>query len=240
MLFSSIQFKHQRGVTILIAIVILASIIILVTAVSELVVRSSQTAQDIGFSEVAYYAADTAVEKALYVVEQEHSVNNLDATNIALADMPGATWSRTVSPLTQTSVACVSVASGLCVNGEQLTVKLAVDKSFQLDLNFIGLDYSTAINFRQSFGVPATLVVLGKDDTQNTFELGPGVEKIIELSNTAFVRIINQDTTGSVEIQLSPSGGSSNIPIGILVQTTGIYRDQQRQIRMQRLNWQVY
>lgn len=238
--FLSKQFKQQRGVTVLIAIVILASIIILVTAVSDLVVRSSQTAQDIGFSEVAYYAADTAIEKALYVIEREHSALNLAATNISLADVSGATWSRQVTALTQTNVACASVTSGLCVNGDQLTVKLAVDKSFQLDLDFSGLDYSTAINFRQNFGVPAALVVLGKDGAQNTFELGPGVEKIIELSNTAFVRLINQDTTSSIEIQLSPSGGSGNIPIGIIVQSTGIYQDQQRQIRMQRLNWQVY
>ena len=105
--------------------------------------------------------------------------------------------------------------------------------NFQLDLDFTGLDLPD--NLQISWVGSGKVIVFGSNN-QITSESSP--VNLSDLSTNAYlVRLINTDTS-LVTFELNPAGGA--LPIGILLTSTGSYKDQQRVLEVERINWQIY
>jgi len=239
--------KDQNGFSVLLAILIMTSLIITTFALSDVVLRVGRSSRQIGQSEIAYYAAETAVEKALYQIEQNKTVAGLDGETGVLTET-GAEWEREVKPITSLTVKCGegglhSDEQGICVgtvgnidNGNSLRVQLNSGSSFQLDLNFQAMAYpdNLQVNWTDPEG-KCKLVVLGNDghyshfSSQMLYDLG---------SNLYTLRLVN-DSSSMVTFELVPATGAS-LPIGIKVTGIGKYKGQKRILEVERHNWQIY
>lgn len=61
-----ICFKSQRGVSLLLVSLIMSVILSISFGVSSILTKQIKTTQEIGYSVMVFYAADSGVEKALY------------------------------------------------------------------------------------------------------------------------------------------------------------------------------
>ncbi|MDD5290337.1 MAG: hypothetical protein PHT40_04050 [Patescibacteria group bacterium] len=250
--------KNQKGVTILVAIMILSSVVILALAVADIVGRSNRSSKDIGLSEVAYFAAERGVEETLYSIERGRTISGLDGGSGVLTDIVGASWQRTISILTDAEAGGMNCdvlypaspgpdtpLSGLCVdettpNQPKTKVKLPAGDSFQLELDFLGLeDY-----------LPNGIRIDGIDDDNasttifnviaGTMTTPTHLNNVDIPSQGAVLKITNKSAaTEDIEIN-SIDSGHADIPLSILVTATGIYKEQTRKIEVERKNWQIY
>ena len=91
--------KDQRGISILLAVLILSSLTIMVLAVSDVVLRVGRSSRQIGHSEIAYYTAEAGIENALYQIEKNQTVVGLDNGTGSLSDISDANWSLELEPI---------------------------------------------------------------------------------------------------------------------------------------------
>ena len=69
-MFNILDRKNNRGSAIMITILILASILIVVLGVSEVITRGLQNSKISGLSGLAYLAAESGAEKTLYLMRK--------------------------------------------------------------------------------------------------------------------------------------------------------------------------
>ena len=208
--------QNQSGFSLLLSVLIMSSLTIMTLAVSDVVFRVGLSSRKIGQSEVAYYSAETAIEKALYQIERDKSIFGLDGQNGSLADIDNALWSSNVSEI----LAPI----------DPYTVNLNEGESFQLDFDFNGLTIPSSLDINCSQS--ARVVILSNDGqtTQNCPLAALDVSGVI-------LRVINE-YAGTNSISFSADGGS--LPLGIQVTGIGTYQNQKRVIEVERKNWQIY
>jgi len=239
--------KDEHGISVLMSIIILSSLMIMTITISDIVLRVGRGSRQIGYSEIAYYAAETAVERGLYEIEKNRETTNLNSLNQTweedLEDS-GGSWTRGVSLITNLTTECGSIVGqeGICVDvagditvSNPLKVQLDSGSSFQLDLNFLGMDFPN--DFSIDWTGTARVVVLDNNtDTQTTEQVSPVTLDNLD-TNLYLIRIIN-DNASQTTFTLLPAG--DELPIGILMTGTGIYQDEQRVLEIERTNWQIY
>jgi len=247
--------KNQKGVTILIAVLILSSVVILALAVADVVGRSNRTSKGIGFSEVAYFAAEHGVEDALYSIERNRTVPDSSASG-DLTDISEAHWERTAGVLFDAeagSMTCAELESmneGLCVgnwknnvNKETINVKLdGVDRTFQLELDFSGLAtyLPSNISIEGITASKASTTIFYLDTNEIETLTNPSEFNNISVqSRRAVLKITSKDDDG-LEFDITTGSANNLIPLGFRITSTGTYKEQKRVIEVQRKNWQIY
>lgn len=215
------QFLNQAGISVLLAIIVLTSLMVMTVAVFDLVFRAGKSSQEIGQSEVAYYAAETAVEKALYEIEYNRNVSGLDNVSDSLDTVSGASWERALEPVVAANPWQVDIAPG---------------ESFQLELDFE--DVSNVLNYPSSLTVNWTgnlkVVVFDKNNNQSV------ETSLFTLNNLATnlytIRVVNE--SGAMATLILSSSG--DLPMGIRLTGTGSYQGEERVVEVERTNWQIY
>jgi len=234
--------NNQSGITIFISVLVLASVIILALAISDLVLRTSRSSKKIGLSEVAYYAAESSIEKALYQIEKNRTISGLSSSG-NLSEITAATWDRTVSLITSYATDCDTLGSneGICVetagtinSSNTLHAKLDAGSSFQLDLDFTGMALPN--NLQVSWSGSGKVVAYGSGG-QLTDNNSP--TNLNDLDANLYVFRIDNEDTSLIDFEIAPSSGA-DLPIGFNLTATGDYQDQQRVIETIRNNWQIY
>jgi len=81
------NIKDQKGVSLLFTILIMSVILSVSLGVSGVLVRQIKTIEDVGYSVVSFYAADSGVEQQLYdlyktLPEESHQSQYTDDLNI--------------------------------------------------------------------------------------------------------------------------------------------------------------
>jgi hypothetical protein len=245
--------RDQKGVTILISVLILSSVIILALAVSDIVGRANRNSRDIGLSEVAYFAAEKGVEQALYSIEKERTISGLDGIQGNLTDITEANWSREIEVLSDSeatdmdcdTLALVSVENGVCVdetnpNQPKVKIKLRPNDSFQLDLDFGGmsgyLPNGIKIDGISSSNASTTVLNISAGESETPENLNN-----ISVSGRQIILKITNKSDVTENIEISSSGGANNpVPLSFLIISTGSYKEQKRVIQVERRNWQIY
>ncbi len=243
--------KNQQGVSILLSILILSSLTVLTLAMAEVVLRVGKSASQIGDSEVAYYATETALEKALYQIERERTIAGLDGLTGNLENLSGATWSLTVEPLDEILVDCDSLNdSGICVgeidetisSRNPLKAKVAAGKSFQLEMDFAGLASDNLNTLHISWtGGNGKLVAIGEIDQIIDDHSPVSLNQVS--TNHYIIKLINQSSslkTFEIKPTSTPNPEDEYLPVGIKITATGNYKNQKRVMEVERLNWQIY
>jgi len=231
--------KDKQGVSVLLAIMILSSLMILTIAMSDIVLRVGRSTNQIGQSEKAYFAAETAVEKAIYEIEKNNTIANLDVSTPQTLTTSKASWTRTVSQNNTLIILCSQIINqqGVCVNNSggitttnPLHAHLSEDKSLQIDFNFSGLSLPNNITITWSGNGE---VIASNTTGQTSYNTSPVV-----LSNlNSYARIINKDNH-LIDFELKP--GNSNFPISILITGTGILGTEKRILQVEKKLWQIY
>jgi len=106
---------NQNGLALILVVLVLANLFIITLIVTDIVLRIGRSSYQIGQSEVAYLAAETAIEETIYAIEATRSTNSLGtidypaSNDLTYSDgTENATWSRYVSTATSTLITCVS------------------------------------------------------------------------------------------------------------------------------------
>ncbi len=101
MRLTRIQFRHhilskksQSGVSLLYAVLVLGGVVLISLVIASLTLRNIKMARDVGSGMIAYYAADSGVERALYEIMVNDNTSN--KSNVALAELTAANYSYTV------------------------------------------------------------------------------------------------------------------------------------------------
>jgi hypothetical protein len=243
--------NNQKGVTILISILILSSVIILALGVADIVARSSRSSRNIGTSEVAYFAAEMGVEKALYSIERRRSVLSQDLPAAgSLTDISGASWNREITPNYTSGIDCNSsdwedevITSGLCVeNNGQLNVRLSTaNPTFQLEMDFAGFGLPEVLHFNGLTNNNASSTIW-QQETNGDITQTTETPNNINLNNKpTSIRIDKKAGSSPLDFSINPTGSSGvNIPLSFIIRVTGKYLDQERRVQLERKNWQIY
>ncbi len=100
----------QDGMALILTIIILTNLLMITLIVSDVILRIGKSSQQISESELAYYAAESGTEEAMYKLVKEKDASTLGtlvASTSANLDKVNASWERYVEPIYETLVTCV-------------------------------------------------------------------------------------------------------------------------------------
>ena len=105
------QLKNdQQGIALVLTILVLANLLMITFAVTDVILRIGKTSQQISESEVAYFAAESAIEKSIYQIEQNKDASTLGVVgdpNIADLIYTQGNWESYTQPVYDTLPVCV-------------------------------------------------------------------------------------------------------------------------------------
>ncbi len=206
---------NQSGIALLLVILILSSLLVTMITISSIALRVGRGANQIKNSEIAYFTAESFVEKTLYEIERNRSI---DITGLDDGlDIEGTQGEVTISENTQVT---------------QIT-NLAASESYQLELDFTGLDLPNKLNV--SCSQNAKMVYLKSSGTQDEYENCQDINSL----EAGILRVINE-SGGSNTVTIEAQNGNDVFTTGITITAIGKYRQQERRLEVERTNWRVY
>lgn len=110
LLQSDQKLYREDGIALILTIIILSNLLIITLIVSDVVLRIGKSSQQISESEIAYYAAESSVEEAMYKIVKDKDASSLGTLSSPISgnleDVDG-NWERYVEPIYETLVTCV-------------------------------------------------------------------------------------------------------------------------------------
>jgi len=223
--------NNESGMSLLLVILILSSLLITVTTISNVTLRVGRSATQIMNSEIAYFAAESAIEKTLYNVEKTRSIDtggnscsgyNFEGAGVCgMLDNEDVKWGVKITQNTA-NIQNISLKSG---------------ESYQLELDFDALDLPNKLSL--SCPGNAKVIYLKKEGEQIK---NLDCTSDIVVGTGGVLRIINEAGADN-EIKIIPKKGDGStgvFTIGIDIMATGRYRNQERRIEVGRINWRIY
>lgn len=259
------MFMNQKGITLILSILILTAVLSIGLFINNLVLQQVKITRDVGFSEIAFYAAEAGMEKTLYEINQNTNPPKTSLTDLlAMGDqLPTSKGEWKVESIIPDNKIPDDDLNHFPENpGEEidnlnypLKVKINNTESFQLnlDLNLEGevVDYPTDLEISWPGSDNTILVVYewDRDDpitsgTQTTYLSSPVIISTNPISQKYHIIRINNLTLGPITYTLTPSEGT--LPIGVLVTTRGRHPDAanyeklHRKIEIDNARWQIY
>jgi len=239
----------KSGISLLLVIVIVGAILAGVLVLADIMIRQTKITQGFDFSEKAFMNAEIAKEKVAYNVNK----------NFCLVDNGCATSTDDYSAVL--SVDDKNPNTGKVINNSnpwQIDLQSSVSSSasfiIALDLNSQAQIYPNSITISQSTSSSGELIVWRcKTKTTGIKECNPNTvtsttyvsfpQRVPETGDLNIpdyyykLRINNTDTTSTSYI-LKPSDHS--LPIGVIINSTGIFKDYQRRTKFTLPKWQIF
>jgi hypothetical protein len=261
--------KNENGIALILAVLILTNLLMITLVVNDVVMRIGKSSQSIGESEVAYLAAESGIEKAIYQIEKNHDASLLGTISApSTGDLPSSDghWILSVAPVYTLPITCVdangvisypstvlSDQSCLSVTGpiskqNPLTITLQSGKSFELDLNLsvpssLGF-YPNHLDLDWPNNTAGQLIILGDDVQEDPVDTAVAHGYRVSIPNCR-IRLINSNAVGAppVAYTIKPHDASEPLSIGITITSKGYYKtdqEKERIIVVERRNWQIY
>ncbi len=168
--------SNQHGIALILSVLILANLLMITFVVTDVVLRIGKTSRQISESEIAYLAAESAIEKAIYEIEKNKNASNLGTPSSAVSGQFSNTqgnWENYIQPVYLMPVTCVDDAQRItfpadpttqtdksCLyaadwdqgdftlaHNNHLTIRLRPGKSFEIDFN---ISTPSGVNFYPS------------------------------------------------------------------------------------------
>ncbi len=234
-------FDNQKGISLLLTLFILAAVLTAGLVIYDLVIRQGRISQEIGFSEVAFYAGEAGIEKVLYEInknkiENRESIENWD--NRLLPNSKGKWSVEEIKENTETPFDPHFLNVGRIIDGHNpLEIRLKNTESFQLNLDLRVVNYPNELNF--NWEGDSSIIIY------SWLKIGGGEE--VEIKDTPFKLSIDPDkyykirinnfSSGDIVYTLTPNG---ELPIGALIIVSGFHKDSLRRIEADNPRWQIY
>lgn len=238
--------RAREGITLLLSLTMLGGLVLITASAANLVITVSRSSRTIGNSEIAYFAAEAAVERALLEFEKNGaSLGALTTGSLTLPSNPAATYTTSATmelfvPPDDTLLDASDPTQSI-QSSNPLLITLAPNKTFFLDFATNGSTYSSNLNLDIPNGKPATVIIFESNTQTKTNYLGTGSSIVIANNlaavNNARLTIKNTDTTASV-FEIKPS--TPDLPLGVLITGIGSYRGTERRIEVFRPNYVFY
>lgn len=161
MLVQKIKFNNS-GFSLVLSVLILANLLMITFIVTDVILRTGKSSQQIGQSEIAYLAAESSIERAIYQIEQNKNASNLGTSvspTTGELNSTAGNWQSYMTPIYNTRITCVDDQQRItfptdpdaetdksCIYAEDLSqntltrlnpllVRLRPGKSFEIDFN---------------------------------------------------------------------------------------------------------
>jgi len=102
--------KNNSGIALIITVIILTNLLMITLIITDVVLRIGKSSQQISEAEIAYLAAESAIEEAIYEIEENKDArylgveNEISSGNLIEVD---ASWERYIKPVYTTPVTCI-------------------------------------------------------------------------------------------------------------------------------------
>ena len=251
------KLNNQKGLSLILSVVTLTSLMGLVISVANSDCRITKTNQAIGASEVAFYAAESAAELVLYDIEKNgRGLDIPDKSDVKVSDDNNAVLGSRVR-LTRKSPARCATGKQVCSNNDgevttsnSLIFNLKPNQTFQFDFSILGADYPTKATLHLPSNVDSNIIfTTGESGTQslsdNTTIKGgevivAGETNSIDPSHARKFRVTNIDSSSQAQTYTLQIEGSINMPMGLIITTTGTYQGATRKLEIIRPAWLIY
>ncbi len=235
----STQSPSNQSISLIITVLIISSILVSTITVGDVMIRHSQTVKSSEVSEIAYFAAESALEKASYGI-----LKNYD-------NVSSYTLSGSMTNTAKYEVTDVSLDNRTPLIPFEVT--LGAGESFELALDFNGTNiYPLILNIDQTASVSTDLIiyecltiavpppprVCDSGYTQTFVSSLPYNLSISEETKYYKIRINNLDASDSETYTLTPS--ADNIPVGVDITAKGVYGGYERQAKSSFPKWQTF
>jgi|GEM_PF-238973 len=236
------KYPSTQSISLIITILIISSILVSTITVGDVIIRHSQTVKGSEVSENAYFAAESALEKANYAI-----IKNYD--NVSSYTLSGSMTNTATYEITDVSLD----------DRASFEVALRAGESFELVMDFNGTDiYPANITLTQAGSVSTDLIIYecttagtprvcdsGYTQTfvssiPSPFYILPYNDANVFVEETKYykIRINNLDALASETYTLTPSAG--NFPVGIDITAKGVYGGYERQAKSSFPKFQVF
>lgn len=249
------QTTNNSALSLILTLLIIGSILTGAVLVGDIIIRHSKTVKGTEISEIAFFAAETAIDKAAYQALKNYT----DISNYTLSGtLPN---SGGVYSIASGGIAvdndCPNPPTG-CTSGDiyettnPWEITLSADQSFRLDLdiNSSATIYPTSLTISKSGSEPSDLIIYECTTGGTPRECTSGYSQNFSVSfgnpitisaSTKYYKIrINNNGDASETYTLDPAGGSSSLPIGIDISSTGTYSSYERQLKTNVPKWQTF
>ncbi len=238
--FKKIRIKliysdDKKAISLMITILIISSILVSTITVGDIIIRHSKTVKGSEFSENAYLAAESALEKVNYDILKNYDNISSYATEETVDMSNGATYEVTNITLD---------------NRAPFVVTLGAGESFELALDFNGTNiYPASITINKDGSASTDLMIYECITTETsprvcasgyvqTFKsLLPYSFNVDEEEKYYKIRINNLDASSPETYTLTPS---DNLPVGVDITVKGIYEGYERQAKSSLPKWQTF
>ena len=236
------RHSKKRAISLIITLLIISSILVSTITVGDVMIRHSQTVKSSEVSESAYFAAESALEKAAYGILKNY--DNVSSYSLSGNMANGATY----------QIVDVSLN-----NENSFEVTLGPGESFELALDFNGTNiYPANITLSQEGSAPTDLIIYecvtsGEPRTcssgySQTFVSSiPSPSYILPYNNVSIfdedakyykIRINNLDALASETYTLVSN--EESFPIGVDITAKGVYNGYERQAKSTFQKWQIF
>ena len=214
--------NNKKAISLVITILIISSILVSTITVGDVIIRHSKTVKSSELSENAYFAAESALEKANYEILKNY--DDISSYTLSGSMTNGGTYQITDVNLDDRS---------------SFEVTLGAGESFEMVLDFNGTNvYPPNVNVTQAGSISTDLIihecttagtprVCDSGYVQVFKSLLPHNFNIDEENKYYKIRINNLDAFSSETYTLTPSSG--NLPVGVEITSKGIYEGYERQ-----------
>lgn len=240
------RLQEQRGISLVMVLVILSGVMTLGLVASNLVLREAVSVKGIEESEVAFFAAEAGAERRLYEYNKklpgrDAAVEFTDSCSALVNTMEviqEARWKEIgLSLITEPNPWTVSLTGG--------------NTTFELLLDLEGVSYPSRLQIQRLAGGNAEVTVLQQDKVTGTesqwvqsgdpaFVPGPGASDNFDFANY-YYRIKISESGGGSSYQINMIGGSSLVT-GMVITTCGEYKkgNFQRQVEVRHFKWNIF
>ena len=246
----STQSPSNQSISLVITILIISSILVSTITVGDVIIRHSQTVKSSELSEDAYFAAESALEKANYEI-----LKNYD--NVSPYTLSGNLTNTATYEITNVNVV-LDVRTLL----NPLEITLEAGESFELAMDFNGSAiYPLNINIIQTGSISTDLIIYEctTDGTPRICDSGytqtfvsslpspPSSPYVLPYNDASVfveenkyykIRINNLDASSSETYTLTPSADS--FPVGVDITAKGVYGGYERQAKSSFPKWQIF
>jgi len=243
--------KEKKAFSLVLVILITTSVLTGVWIVGDILIRHAKVIRASQISDKAYFAAETAVEKAAYDILKDYA--DVSAYTLAGDLSNGAAYLIDEAEDSDTYIhqdkECPDSTGTECTAGENLAgpwgggnpwdVVLTPGQGLILDIDLEGADYPATLRLDQTAGSAgdSDLVITASNDGGSTWAesfsanfstttcVGGTIDSCYDLTIAADtyykIRIANNSGAVSGAYRLQPTGVGETLPIGVIIRARG-------------------
>lgn len=232
------KYPSNQSISLLLVLLIISTLLMAGLTIGDLVLRHAQATKGIEFSELAYFAAESAIEKVVYKVFKEYcNINTASCQPGAGGAATGYLWTNGPEyTINQSNIVVDTVSSPWLAT-------VSAGHAFQFSLDINGATYPTSLNISQNGNSPSELIVWQCE----TEDSGPRVCKSTPAPSQTFYPDLPQ-TINSLDpanyyykIRINNRGNqeetysiafTGSLPIGLKInEAVGKYKNYTRKIK---------